>query len=115
MQKLIVALLQGRGPVQGTDATDVLAEDKYDDLMETASAMPTALTEDLDTRRRKSLKETWRSRWHTKAGKDATARIDRASEATWLMGGQCGAPQSTRMTLMSLVREMNRGRYSGTL
>jgi hypothetical protein len=57
----------------------VLVDDRYDDLMKTASSLRTALTEDLDTRRRTSLLERGRRllrRWRAKRG--AHARIARA-------------------------------------
>src|SRR5215469_664388 len=60
VQKLTAAMLSHNG-----DSADVLVPDGYTDLTETASALRTALTEDLDTRRRKSLWESWRrSRQH---------------------------------------------------
>lgn len=81
VQELIAALLKhDSGPA------DVLAEERHTDLMKTASSLRTALTEDLDTRRRKSFLERWRrSRRHAKAAQVAKERIGQAeeSESTW--------------------------------
>jgi hypothetical protein len=78
VQELIAALLEHDARVG-----EVLAKDGYDDLMETASALRTALTEDLDTRRRKSLRETRRrSRWHAAAAQQARRRIASARDST---------------------------------
>jgi hypothetical protein len=81
VQKLIGALLTHNG-----NADDVLAEDRYTDLMKTASSLRTALTQDLDTRRRKSFWDTRRrARWHADEAKKAQTRIARAtaSALTW--------------------------------
>lgn len=71
VQELIATLLTHTG-----DPADVLVSDEYTALMNTASALRTALTQDLDTRRRKSFLENRRRvRWHHKAGQEAQARI----------------------------------------
>lgn len=76
-QELITVILTHKG-----DAADVLVEDRYTDLMETASALRTALTEDLDTRRRKSF---WGNRWRSfqrrKKKQKAKTRIFQARKA----------------------------------
>jgi hypothetical protein len=78
VQELIAAFLAA----DDGNATDVLAPTGYSDLMYTASALRTALTEDLDTRRRKSVWEgRRRSRWHVKQAHAARARIARAGPA----------------------------------
>jgi hypothetical protein len=78
VQTLIDALLKHKG-----GSTDLLSADRYEDLMETASSLRTALTEDLDTRRKKSLWETnRRSRWHASAKRAAQARISAATNST---------------------------------
>jgi len=78
VQELIAALLEH----QGTGPADVLSPGAYTDLMDTTSALRTALTEDLDTRRRKSVRETRRrSRWHASAAEQARARITRVRAA----------------------------------
>jgi hypothetical protein len=77
VQMLIAALLTHNG-----EPADVLSRDRYTDLMDTASALRHALTQDLDTRRRKSLREDRRrSRWHHEAAHQADKRIEQA-EAT---------------------------------
>lgn len=81
VQKLIAALLTHDG-----EPADVLARDRYTDLMNTASALRAALTQDLDTRRRKSLREDRRrSRWHHEAAQQANERIVQAeaSASAW--------------------------------
>jgi hypothetical protein len=79
LQELIAALVTAND--RGA-AIDVLAPDAYTDLMETASALRTALTEDLDTRRRRSALEKFRrARWHTDAAQAAKTRISRAKSA----------------------------------
>jgi hypothetical protein len=79
LQELIAAMVTAND--HGA-AIDVLAPDAYADLMETASALRTALTEDLDTRRRRSALEKFRrARWHTDAAEAAKARISRAKSA----------------------------------
>ena len=86
VQELIAALL-GQG---GGLPEHVLGENGYADLMVTTSALRTALAEDLDTRRRKSILNTWRrSRWHGSAAKKAQARIRRAR------AGESGFPPGT--------------------
>jgi hypothetical protein len=75
VQELIAALLT----VARGDASDVLAPNGYTDLMETASALRTALTQDLDTRRKKSAWDNrQRLRWHAGAAQAAKVRIARA-------------------------------------
>jgi hypothetical protein len=75
VQELIEALLKHKRGRRDTP----LDPGEYQDLMETASAMRTALTQDLDTRRRKSIRETWRrKRWHVKAEREAKIRIEHA-------------------------------------
>jgi hypothetical protein len=72
VQELIAELLKdGGGP------HDVLEHASYTDLKLTASAMRTALTEDLNTRRRPSLWQKWQ-RWrrHRRFAREAKARID---------------------------------------
>jgi hypothetical protein len=77
VQELIATLLTHTG-----GPADVLVPDGYTALMNTASALRTALTEDLDTRRRKSFRENRRqARWHRKAAQEAQARISRARES----------------------------------
>jgi hypothetical protein len=76
VQQLIATLLEHQSPREY-----VLVEDLYTELMLTTSALRTALTEDLDTRRRRSVLETWRrSHWHNEAAKEAKARIKLARE-----------------------------------
>jgi hypothetical protein len=91
VQELIAALLTDNG-----NADDLLAEDWYTDLMKTASSLRTALTQDLDTRRRKSFWETRRrARWHAEEAKKAQTRISqaKASATTW---GRRGNVKSNR-------------------
>jgi hypothetical protein len=77
VQELIAALL-----APGGDPADVLGSRRYEDLMETISALRTALAADLDTRRRKSFWEVWRRRqWHKSAAEKAQRRISRAGDA----------------------------------
>ncbi|MGR6320718.1 hypothetical protein Q2K19_22210 [Micromonospora soli] len=76
VQELIAALLTHDG-----DPDDPLSDGSYTDLMRTASALRTALTEDLDTRRRKSIWERRRrSRGHASAAQAARERITRAKQ-----------------------------------
>lgn len=71
VQELVEALLRQEGA-----ATEVLVDGRYVDLMATASSLRTALTEDLDTRRRPTLVERGRRlRWHRRAGRKAKARM----------------------------------------
>jgi hypothetical protein len=78
VQKLIDALLTHKG-----DPDCLLSEKAYTDLMETASAMRTALTQDLNTRRRQSFRETRRrARWHKSESSKAATRIQNASKST---------------------------------
>lgn len=88
VQKLIATLLAHNG-----DSADVLVPDSYTDLADTASALRTALTEDLDTRRRKSLLESWRrSRQHRGFARKASSRISQVSTSTsvFTRGGRVG-------------------------
>jgi hypothetical protein len=74
VQQLIEALLTHQG-----DPDRRLTSNGYIALMETASAMRTGLTQDLDTRRRTSLRESWRrARWHAHASRKAQIRIQDA-------------------------------------
>jgi hypothetical protein len=78
VQHLIEALLTAKG-----DPDAQLAKDAYRDLMETASALRTGITEDLDTRRRKSFREIRRrARWHASAAREANTRIQHARNST---------------------------------
>ena len=82
VQELIASLLAHNG-----DPADVLVQDRYTDLMATTSALRTALTLDLNTWRRTSLRENLRrSRWHARTAKQATKRITQAttSASTWM-------------------------------
>ena len=74
VQKLIAALLIHPGP-----PANILIRGRYTDLMETASALRTTLTEDLDTRRWKSHWEKLRrALWHAWAAHRARKRIKQA-------------------------------------
>ncbi|MEV6266726.1 hypothetical protein AB0L64_06155 [Kribbella sp. NPDC051936] len=90
VQKLLEALLTASSTdrARGTPReTDRLTDTAYVDLMETTSALRTALAQDLDTRRRSSVRDLRRrSRWHKEAAGKATARIERAKiqEAAFL-------------------------------
>lgn len=78
IQELIAAYLASE---DGGDATDVLAPNSYTDLMDTATALRTALTQDRDTRRRKSARDNRRrTRWHVSAARAARARIASATQ-----------------------------------
>jgi hypothetical protein len=71
VQELIGALLQHEG-----DPAEELTQDRYTDLMNTTSALRTALTEDLNTRRRPSLWDRRRqTRWNEVAARSAKARL----------------------------------------
>jgi hypothetical protein len=86
VQELIEAMCQH---ATGTPQ-DVLVDAAYNDLMETCSAMRTALTQDLDTRRRKSvLVVLQRSRWHAVANKKAVKRIADAAQRSRTFRGHC--------------------------
>lgn len=77
VQELIAAYLAA----EDGDMTDVLAPSSYTDLMDTASTLRTALTQDLDTRRRKSAWDNRRrTRWHANAARAAKARIACATQ-----------------------------------
>jgi hypothetical protein len=70
-QELIEALLTHAG-----DPADALVSDEHTALMDTASALRTALTQDLDTRRRKSVVEKGRRAiWHHQQERKAQKRI----------------------------------------
>jgi hypothetical protein len=76
LQELIAAAVAHSG-APGSQLTWT----RYDDLMEACSAMRTAITEDLDTRRRKSWIETRRrARWHARAHQAAQKRIRATAE-----------------------------------
>jgi hypothetical protein len=78
VQELIEAMLSHKA-----DPDCRLAEDAYTALMETASALRTALSEDLNTRRRELLRERWRrARRHAAAARKAAERIELAREST---------------------------------
>ena len=82
VQELIASLLAHNG-----DPADVLVQDRYTDLMATTSTLRTALTLDLNTWRRTSLRENLRrSRWHARTAQQATKRITQAttSASTWM-------------------------------
>jgi hypothetical protein len=91
VQRLIGPILARPG-----DPSDELAEGRYTDLMDSASALRTALTEDLDTRRRRSFWEKRRRRrWHKRAGRAADERIMRVGEVeaaarTWVATPDAG-------------------------
>jgi hypothetical protein len=75
-QELIAALLAHSG-----HSDDRPTNQSYIDLRDTASALRTALTEDLDTRRRKSMLERGRRTiWHHRAARSAKKRIERAGK-----------------------------------
>jgi len=77
VQELIEALL-----LRASEPAYLLVEDRYTDLMHTVSSLRTALTEDLDTRRRMSLLErTRRLVQHRRAKRATAARISRAGGA----------------------------------
>src|SRR3954451_821616 len=74
VQELIEALL-----LRKAEPAYLLVEKRYTDLMDAVSSLRTALTEDLDTRRRVSLLErTRRLVQHRRAKRAAAARITRA-------------------------------------
>ena len=82
VQELIASLLAHNG-----DPADVLVQDRYTDLMATTSTLRTALTLDLNTWRRTSLRENLRrSRWNARTAQQATKRITQAttSASTWM-------------------------------
>jgi len=75
VQKLIAALLSATD----ADKNEVLSDDSYADLMETTSALRTGLTQDLDTRRRRSMWDNRRrARWHARAADKMADRMARA-------------------------------------
>ena len=93
VQELIATLLTHTG-----DPADALVPDGYAALMSTASALRTALTEDLDTRRRKSfLENRRRARSHRKAKQQAQERISRARESTPMFVGHGNAEHRKRV------------------
>jgi hypothetical protein len=92
VQELIATPLEHKG-----DSADVLVVGGYTALMETASALRTALTEDLDTRRRKSFRENRRrSRWHRKAAREAQGRILRARKSERMFVARKNAERGKR-------------------
>ncbi|MFI5708183.1 hypothetical protein [Kribbella sp. NPDC051620] len=79
VQELLAAVLQHKSP----DASAPLSEVAYTDLMLTTSALRTAITQDLDTRRRRSVLQLWRrARWHRKAAAKARLRIKRTAASS---------------------------------
>ncbi|WP_328322653.1 hypothetical protein OHA70_28050 [Kribbella sp. NBC_00382] len=77
VQELLDAVLQHKSP------DGVLTAGAYTDLMLTTSALRTAMTQDLDTRRRRSVLQRWqRARWHRKAAADAQVRIKRTAASS---------------------------------
>lgn len=87
VQRLVEALLTSGGAPD-----DVLGSDGYADLMRTASALRTALTADLDTRRRKSaLESRRRDSWNATAAVKAECRIGRAVGAVWVPADKQGS------------------------
>jgi hypothetical protein len=80
VQRLVDALLSGDGHAPD----DELAARAYDDLMETASAFRTALTEDLESRRQRSL---WWTLSRARLHKRQTIEAERRLRAAALEGG----------------------------
>lgn len=78
MQKLIAAYLDKSDPLDKR-----LEEPAYDDLQGACSAFRTAITEDLESRRQRSLLWTISRRWlHGKQMLKARARLKRVGKAT---------------------------------
>lgn len=76
VQELIAAMLTADAD---RPADRWITGDAYDDLQETLSDLRTALTQDLETRRkRSSIESLRRQRWHKQAGANAEDRIARA-------------------------------------
>ena len=76
VQELLATLLHHSPSGQ----TDRLTGDAYTDLMDTTSALRTALAQDLNTRQRSSLLSRQRqARWHETASKAAKVRKNRAT------------------------------------
>jgi hypothetical protein len=74
-QKLIAAVLAHAG-----DSAAMLTPKRYGDLRDAASALRTALTQDLDTRRRKTRSEQRkRTEWHRKAALSAERCLQAAT------------------------------------
>lgn len=93
VQELIDTLLTHTG-----DPADFLVPDEYTALMQTASALRTALTQDLDTRRRKSfLENRRRARWHRNAAQQAQVRIARAKTSAPMFVGRGHLEHGKRM------------------
>lgn len=81
------------GALLGVDAAAAatLLPTAYADLMDTASSLRTALTQDLDTRRRTTLVERARRLWwHRRAAREFQGRLRRAVSTATLW-----APEST--------------------
>lgn len=74
VQELIAALLAAHAH----EAADLaITGEDYDDLKETLSDLRTALTQDLETRRKRSFVESLRrQRWHEKTHAEAEERIE---------------------------------------
>lgn len=67
--------------------SDVLSDDRYADVRETASALRTALTDDLDTRRRMSrAQRRQHDRWHAEQAVLAQRRTSAARADTGAFG-----------------------------
>jgi len=75
VQKLIAALLAHSGA-----GRRILDDAPYTDLTDTASSLRTALTDDLDRRRRSRLGLRRRRRWHKRQAHAAAERIATAVE-----------------------------------
>lgn len=79
VQELLDAVLQHKS----SDASGPLTAVAYKDLMLTTSALRTAMTQDLDTRRRRSLLQLLRRYlWHRKAAAKAKLRIKRTAASS---------------------------------
>jgi hypothetical protein len=86
VQELIEAIL-----THPSDPESRLDDDTYTRLMDAASILRWALTEDLNTRRRESLIEKWRrTRRHAAAARDAQTRIDYATRHTTCFSAKSG-------------------------
>jgi hypothetical protein len=108
LQELIGTALTHPG-----DPCSQLNRARYEDLMEASSAMRTAITEDLDTRRRKSWIETRRrNRWHSRAHRAAEARIRMTADDghAFCMAGRPGRRQPcARSRIMSMLQRTRSG------
>ena len=82
LQELLDAVLQ-----KGSGSSDVLAAARYADLRETASALRSALTDDLDTRSRSSrTQRRRRARWHEQKAAEAQAYLAAAAADAAVFG-----------------------------